>query len=194
MPSVFFAQKSDYAEKTLAIFAVFGKEKKKRGHCMPELTFKPARPEDMGTLLSLIKELAEYENLGHEVTATEAILTEWLFEKKKAEVIFPVLEGKAIGYILYFYNFSTFLGKAGIYVEDLFIQPAHRHKGYGKQLLRRLVQKAHAEGLGRVEWACLDWNRPSIDFYLSLGAVCMEGWSAYRLTGDSLAAFAEGRE
>lgn len=156
------------------------------------LTFKQAEPKDMGTLLSLIKELADYEHLAHEVTATEEILTEWIFAKKKAEVIFPVLEGKIIGYVLYFYNFSTFLGKAGIYVEDLFIQPAFRHKGYGKQLLQHIAQKAKAEGLGRVEWACLDWNKPSIDFYLSLGAVPMEGWSTYRLTGEKLIQFAQG--
>lgn len=153
------------------------------------LTFRQVTPEDMGTLLFLIKELASYEHLEQEVTATEEILTEWLFEKKKAEVIFPVLEGKIIGYILYFYNFSTFLGKAGIYVEDLFIQPAFRHKGYGRQLLQHIAQKAQAEGLGRVEWACLDWNRPSIDFYLSLGAVPMHGWSTYRLTGKNLNKF-----
>lgn len=160
---------------------------------MSELAFRPAQPEDMGTLLALITELAEYENLAHEVTATEEILREWVVEKKKAEVVFPVLDGKPIGYILYFYNFSTFLGKAGIYVEDLFIQPAHRHKGYGKKLLRHIAEKACAEGLGRVEWVCLDWNRPSIDFYLSLGAVPMEGWSTYRLTGEKLTAFAHGK-
>lgn len=158
------------------------------------LTFKQAEPGDMGILLSLIKELAGYEHLEHEVTATEEILTEWIFIKKKAEVIFPVLEGKIIGYILYFYNFSTFLGKAGIYVEDLFIQPAFRHKGYGKQLLQHIAQKAKDEGLGRVEWACLDWNKPSIDFYLSLGAIPMEGWSAYRLTGKNLIKFAQGNK
>lgn len=155
------------------------------------LTFRQAEPDDMGILLSLIKELASYEHLEHEVTATEEILTTWLFEKKKAEVIFPVLEGKIIGYILYFYNFSTFLGKAGIYVEDLFIQPSYRHKGYGKQLLQHIVQKAQSEGLGRVEWACLDWNKPSIDFYCSLGAVPMDGWSTYRLTGEKLCQFAK---
>lgn len=156
------------------------------------LTFKQAEPKDMGTLLSLIKELADYEHLAHEVTATEEILTEWIFEKKKAEVIFPVLEGKIIGYLLYFYNFSTFLGKAGIYVEDLFIQPAFRHKGYGRKLLQHIAQKAKNEGLGRMEWACLDWNKPSIGFYFSLGAVGMEGWSTYRLTGEKLLQFAEG--
>lgn len=154
---------------------------------MSKLEFRPARAEDMGTLLALIKELADYEHLVHEVTATEEILTEWIIEKKKAGVVFPVLDGKIIGYILYFYNFSTFLGKAGIYVEDLFIQPAYRHQGCGKQLLKYLVDKAKSEGLGRVEWACLDWNKPSIDFYLSLGAVPMTGWTTYRLTEDKIA-------
>lgn len=154
---------------------------------MPKLEFRPASAEDMGTLLALIKELADYEHLVHEVTATEEILTEWIIEKQKAGVIFPVLDGEIIGYILYFYNFSTFLGKAGIYVEDLFIRPKHRHQGYGKQLLKYLVDKAKNEGLGRVEWACLDWNRPSIDFYLSLEAVPMTGWTVYRLTEDKIA-------
>lgn len=158
------------------------------------LTFKQAKPEDMGTLLSLIKELASYEHLENEVTATEEILTEWLFEKKKAEVVFPVLENKIIGYILYFYNFSTFLGKAGIYVEDLFIRPNYRHKGYGKELLQHIAQKAQNEGLGRVEWACLDWNKPSIDFYLSLGAVPMKGWTTYRLTGTNLTKFTQNQQ
>lgn len=158
------------------------------------LIFRRAQPEDMGLLLSLIKELARYEHLEHEVTATEEILSEWLFVKKKAEVIFPMLENEAIGYVLYFYNFSTFLGKAGIYVEDLFIRPDFRHKGYGKELLRHIVRKAEAEGLGRVEWACLDWNEPSIEFYLSLGAVPMQGWSAYRLTGQKLTAFAQTKD
>lgn len=156
------------------------------------LTFKQAEPKDMATLLSLIKELASYEHLEQEVTATEEILTEWIFTKKKADAVFPVLDGKFIGYCLYFYNFSTFLGKAGIYVEDLFIQPAFRHKGYGRKLLQHITQKAKDEGLGRVEWACLDWNKPSIDFYLSLGAVPMEGWSTYRLTEEKLIKFAQG--
>ena len=156
------------------------------------LTFKQAESKDMAALLFLIKELASYEHLEQEVTATEEILTEWIFTKKKAEVIFPVLVGKIIGYCLYFYNFSTFLGKAGIYVEDLFIQPAFRHKGYGRKLLQHIARKAKNEGLGRVEWACLDWNKPSIDFYLSLGAVPMEGWSTYRLTEEKLIKFAQG--
>lgn len=161
---------------------------------MATLEFKKAEPADTEILLQLIKELADYENLLEEVTATEEILHEWLFEKKKAEVIFPVLDGQVIGYILYFYNFSTFLGKAGIYVEDLFIRPGFRHKGYGKALLRHLVQKAHEEGLGRVEWSCLDWNEPSIDFYLSLGAQPMRGWTVYRLTEEPIAKLAENRK
>ena len=150
------------------------------------LTFKQAESKDMAALLFLIKELASYEHLEQEVTATEEILTEWIFTKKKAEVIFPVLDGKIIGYCLYFYNFSTFLGKAGIYVEDLFIQPAFRHKGYGRKLLQHIARKAKNEGLGRVEWACLDWNKPSIDFYLSLGAEPMSDWTVYRIAGETL--------
>ena len=153
---------------------------------MEELTFRRAQKGDEALILSLIRELADYEKLGHEVVATEDILREWLFEKEKAEVIFPVLHGREIGYALFFHNFSTFLGRAGIYLEDLYIRPAYRGHGYGKATLRHLAQETVRRGCGRLEWACLDWNTPSIDFYRSLGAVPMEGWTTYRLTGDML--------
>ena len=145
-----------------------------------------AVPGDEAAILHFIRALAEYEHLAHEVVATEALLREWLFEKRTAEVLNAELDGKPVGYALFFYNFSTFLGRAGIYLEDLFILPEHRGQGFGKALLRRLARLALERGCGRLEWACLDWNRPSIDFYLSLGAVPMEDWTTYRLTGDTL--------
>ena len=154
-------------------------------------TIRPAVPGDEAFILSLIIELAEYEKLAHEVVATEEILHEWLFEKEKARVLIAEEDGVGVGYALYFYNFSTFLGRAGIYLEDLYVRPAYRKRGYGKALLRKLAQIAQAEGCGRLEWSCLDWNQPSIDFYLSLNAKPMDGWTVYRLTGDTLKALAE---
>ena len=154
-------------------------------------TIRPAAPGDEAFILSLIIELAEYEKLAHEVVATEEILHEWLFEKEKARVLIAEEDGVGVGYALYFYNFSTFLGRAGIYLEDLYVRPAYRKRGYGKTLLRKLAQIAQAEGCGRLEWSCLDWNQPSIDFYLSLNAKPMDGWTVYRLTGDTLKALAE---
>ena len=118
--------------------------------------------------------------------ATEAILREWIFEKKKAEVIFACENGKEIGFALFFHNFSTFLGRAGIYLEDLYVAPEYRGKGYGKALLKKLAQIAVERGCGRLEWWCLDWNRPSIDFYRSLGAEAMDEWTVYRIAGNTL--------
>ena len=124
--------------------------------------------------------------MSDQVVATEELLREWIFEKEKAEVIFPVVDGEELGFALFFHNFSTFLGRAGIYLEDLFIKPEHRGKGYGKATLQQLGRIALERGCGRLEWACLDWNKPSIDFYLSLDARPMEDWTVYRLAGDSL--------
>lgn len=155
-----------------------------------DLIFRSTQKEDVPLILELIKELAKYEKLEHEVVATEEILEEWLFEKKRAEVIFPVLDGQVIGYALFFHNFSTFLGRAGIYLEDLYIRPEFRGNGYGKAAIRKLARIAVERGCGRLEWSCLDWNRPSIDFYLSLGAEPMKGWTVYRLTGETLHAAA----
>lgn len=148
--------------------------------------FRKAAPGDEGLILSFIRELAEYERMSDEVIATEELLKEWIFHKNRAEVIFAVEEGKEVGFALFFHNFSTFLGRAGIYLEDLFVLKEHRGKGHGKALLKELARIAVERGCGRLEWACLDWNRPSIDFYLSLGAVPMEEWTVYRLTGDTL--------
>ena len=153
---------------------------------MSDISFRPAVPEDCPLIHSFIKALADYEKMSDQVVATEELLREWIFEKGKAEVIFPVVDGEEVGFALFFHNFSTFLGRAGIYLEDLFIKPEHRGKGYGKATLQQLGRIALERRCGRLEWACLDWNRPSIDFYLSLDAKPMEEWTVYRLTGDSL--------
>ena len=150
-----------------------------------------AERKDTDIILDFIKDLASYENMLDQVVATEELLAEWLFDKKAAEVIFAMENGREVGFALFFHNFSTFLGRAGIYLEDLFVLPEYRGKGYGKGLLRKLAQIAVERGCGRLEWACLDWNKPSIDFYLSLGARPMDEWTTYRLTGDTLRKMAE---
>ena len=149
-------------------------------------TFRKAVEGDEGLILSFIKELAEYEHLSDEVIATEELLREWIFHKNKAEVIFALEGEKEVGFALFFHNFSTFLGRAGIYLEDLFVLKEYRGRGHGKALLKELARIAVERGCGRLEWSCLDWNRPSIDFYLSLGAVPMEEWTVYRVTGATL--------
>ena len=158
---------------------------------MEPLAFRAARREDVPLILEMIRALAEYEQLLSEVVATESVLEEWLFDKKKAEVLFPMLEGKEIGFALYFHNFSTFLGRAGLYLEDLYIQPEYRGRGYGRKVLQKLAQIAVERGCGRLEWWCLDWNAPSIAFYKNLGAQPMDEWTVYRLTGDTLRDLAE---
>lgn len=156
-----------------------------------KISFRFAKKEDTGLILDFIKKLAEYEKLLDEVVATEEILEEWIFEKEKAEVIFPLYNGKEVGFALFFHNFSTFLGRSGIYLEDLFVLEEYRNKGLGKATLKQLAKITVERGCGRLEWSCLDWNKPSIDFYLSLKAVPMEGWSVYRLTGESLKSLAK---
>ena len=156
-----------------------------------ELTVRFATEADTPLILNFIKALAEYEKMLDLVVADEALLREQLFRKKNAEVIFAVEDGKEVGFALFFHNFSTFLGRAGIYLEDLFVLPEYRGKGYGKALLKRLAQITIERGCGRLEWACLDWNKPSIDLYLSLGAEQMSDWTTYRLTGKSLAEMAK---
>lgn len=153
---------------------------------MAQITFRMAQPEDTALILHFIRELAVYEKMEDQVVATEELLTEWLFEKQKAEVVIGEAEGKPVGFALFFHNFSTFLGRAGIYLEDLFVEPSERGKGYGKALLTHLAQIAVERGCGRLEWSCLDWNQPSIDFYLSMGAERMDDWTTYRLTGEKL--------
>ena len=150
-----------------------------------------ATVQDVPTILQFIRELAEYEHMTDQVVATEALLTEWIFTRQKAEVLLAEDGGEAVGMALFFHNFSTFLGRAGIYLEDLFVKPEHRKKGYGKALLRRLAQITVERGCGRLEWSCLDWNTPSIEFYRSVGAVPMDEWTVYRLTGEKLRGFAK---
>ncbi len=151
-----------------------------------KISFRFAEKEDVSLILSFIKELAEYEKMLDEVVATEELLSEWLFEKQKAEVIFAVCEGKEVGFALFFHNFSTFLGRAGLYLEDLYVKPEYRGRGIGKAVFKRLARIAAERGCGRLEWWCLDWNRPSIDFYLSMGAEPMKDWTVYRLAGKTL--------
>ena len=151
-----------------------------------KLTFRNAERKDTGLILQFIKELADYEKKLDQVVADEETLETWIFDKQKAEVIFALEDGKEIGFALFFHNFSTFLGRAGIYLEDLYVKPECRGKGYGKAILRKLASIAVERGCGRLEWWCLDWNKPSIDFYLSLGAEPMSDWTVYRITGDTL--------
>ena len=153
---------------------------------MSSFEFRYAQREDCGLILQMVRELADYENLLGEVTATRELYEEWLFDKQKAEAIFALEDGKEVGLALFFHNFSTFLGSAGLYLEDLYVRPQYRGKGYGKGLLRQLAKIALERGCGRLEWSCLDWNAPSIGFYRSLGAVPMDEWTVYRLTGESL--------
>ena len=151
-----------------------------------------AEKADVKTILLFIRELAKYEKMEDLVIADEALLTEWIFEKKKAEVLLISDSGKDVGFALFFHNFSTFLGRAGIYLEDLFVLPEYRGKGYGKALLSALAEITKERQCGRLEWSCLDWNEPSIAFYKSLGAVPMDEWTVYRVTGDELDKLAKG--
>jgi len=145
-----------------------------------------AEPKDAALVHRFIYELAVYEKMEDQVVATEELMQKWIFEEKKAEVIFALEGETVVGMALFFHNFSTFLGRAGIYLEDLFVLPEYRGRGYGKGLLHTLARITVERGCGRLEWSCLDWNQPSIDFYLSLGAERMDEWTTYRLTGDTL--------
>jgi len=158
---------------------------------MENMKFRYAEEKDAALILEFIKDLAEYEKMQKEVVATEELLVEWIFKKEKAEVIFALEDGKEVGFALFFHNFSTFLGRAGIYLEDLYVKPEYRGKGYGKGLLRELAKITVERGCGRLDWSCLDWNKPSIDFYLSLGAEPLDEWTVYRATGDTLKKLAE---
>lgn len=153
---------------------------------MNNTSIRIAAENDTSLILGFIKKLAEYENMSGDVVADENLLKQEIFEKHHAEVIFALEGEKEVGFALYFHNFSTFLGRSGIYLEDLFVLPEYRGKGHGKALLKFLAKTALERGCGRLEWSCLDWNKPSIDFYLSLGAVPMEEWTIYRLTGKTL--------
>ena len=156
-----------------------------------EVKFRFAKRSDIPLILNFIRGLAEYEKMSDVVVADEKTLEEWIFDKQKAEVIFALEGEKAVGFALFFHNFSTFLGRAGIYLEDLFVLPEYRGKGYGKALLKKLAAIAVERGCGRLEWCCLDWNKPSVDFYLSLGAQPLSDWTTYRVTGKTLSELAE---
>lgn len=157
-----------------------------------KFSIRPALPDDVPLILELIRELAAYEKLSHEVTATEEFLHRHLFgERRGAEAIVACEREKGVGFALFFHNFSTFLAKPGIYLEDLYVRPAFRGRGYGKALMIHLARLARERDCGRFEWAVLDWNKPSLDFYHSIGAVPMSDWTVMRVTGkalDSLAA------
>jgi len=157
---------------------------------MSELTFRNATEEDVGLILEFIKKLADYEKRLDEVVATEDNLKMWIFERHQAEVIFALEDGVEIGFALFFLSFSTYLGNANLHLEDLFINPEFRGKGYGKALLKKLAKIVVERGYGRFEWTCLSWNQPSIDFYLSLGAKQMD-WNVFHLTGDELERLAD---
>lgn len=150
------------------------------------MEFRYAEKKDVPLILQFVKELAEYENMLDDVVADEQIMADWLFNKKTAEVIFALEGEKEVGIALFFHNFSTFLGKGGIYLEDLYVKKEYRGKGYGKGLLKKLASIAVERGCGRLEWCCLDWNKPSIDFYLSLGVKPMDEWTTYRAAGETL--------
>lgn len=146
-----------------------------------------ATEKDTATIFNFIKELAEYEKLSHEVVTTEDQLKNALFGNKEyAKVLIASLSEEPVGFALYFYNFSTFLGRPGIYLEDLYVKPVYRGSGYGKALLAKLAQIAMEEECGRVEWSVLNWNKPAIDFYKSIGAGPMDEWTAFRLTGSNI--------
>ena len=158
------------------------------------LAIRFAKADDAALILSFIRGLAEYEQLLEEVVATEDLLQEWIFEKQKAEVLIGELpNGQPVTFALFFHNFSTFLGRAGIYLEDLYVLPEHRRKGYGRAMLQELARITVSRGCGRLEWSCLDWNENSLAFYRLLGAVPMSDWTAQRLTGPALSDLANKR-
>jgi GNAT superfamily N-acetyltransferase len=153
----------------------------------PLLSTRPATEADVPAILSLIRELAEYEKLTHEVVATEELLTETLFGPRPcAEALMGCVDGEAVGFALYFQNYSTFLAKPGLHLEDLYVQPAHRGCGLGKALITAVARIAHERGCGRYEWTVLDWNTPAIRFYESLGADMKGDWRIMRVTGEAL--------
>jgi GNAT superfamily N-acetyltransferase len=160
---------------------------------MNDLNLRFATEKDVPLILAFIKQLAEYERMSSEVVANEVTLKKWVFDQKIAEVLFAEVGNETVGFALFFHNFSTFVGKAGIYLEDLFVKKEHRGKGYGKALFQKIAQIAVERNCGRFEWACLDWNQPSIDFYLAMGAVPMKDWTIYRLSGEALSTLAESK-
>ena len=147
---------------------------------------RKAEREDAALVLEFIKGIAKYEKMENEVEATVELLEEQLFDKGRAEVIFAMEDGKEVGFALFFHNFSTFVGRGGLYLEDLYVYPEYRGKGYGKALFLELVRIANERKCGRMEWVCLNWNTPSIEFYRSMGAVALVEWTTYRFTEGSI--------
>ena len=156
-----------------------------------EFVIRQVVEEEIPIVLQFIREIAEYERMSDQVIATEELLREWLFEKKIGEVLIASHDGQDVGFALYFYNFSTFMGRAGLYLEDIFVRPEYRGHGLGKLFFRKLAQIAVQRGCGRMEWTCLNWNTPSIAFYESMGAIPMKDWTVHRLTGENLRKLAE---
>ena len=154
---------------------------------MKNLQIRMAEKKDAPLVLSFIKGIAAYEKMSDCVTATEEILEEFVFDRKAASVFLAEWQGKPVGFALFYENFSTFVGRTGMYLEDLFVLPEARGKGIGKKLFQAVAQEAVNRGCQRMEWTCLDWNRPSIEFYLRMGAVPMSEWTNYRLSGDAIA-------
>lgn len=156
-----------------------------------ELSIRFAEPKDVTVILDLIKELAVYEKMLDEVVATEDSLKENLFEKKMAEVVIGEYQGEPVAFALFFSNFSTFLGKPGLYLEDIYVKPEMRGKGFGKKLFTFLANLTQKRNYGRFEWVCLDWNEPSIRFYKKMGAVPMDDWTTFRMQGEALEKLAD---
>lgn len=155
------------------------------------LKIRETNEKDCELILSLIKEIAEYEKMSKEVIATEETLLEYIFKNNRAEVVILELDKNPIGYALFFYNFSTFVGRSGLYLEDIFIKKEFRGRGIGKEVFKFLARKAREEGCKRMEWVCLDWNEPSINFYKSLGAIPMDEWTIYRLNEKEIKKLSE---
>lgn len=155
------------------------------------LKIRETNEKDCELILSLIKEIAEYEKMSNQVIATEETLLEYIFKNNRAEVVILELDKNPIGYALFFYNFSTFVGRSGLYLEDIFIKNEFRGRGIGKEVFKFLAKKAREEGCKRMEWVCLDWNEPSINFYKSLGAVPMDEWTIYRLNEKEIKKLSE---
>lgn len=158
---------------------------------LPHIALRAARRDDVGQILSFIRELGEYEKLAHEAVADADTLAAQLFgDNPAAEVVIAEVDGKPAGFALFFHNFSTFVGKRGLYLEDLFVRPEFRGLGLGQRLMVRLAKLAVERDCGRFEWSVLDWNQPAIDFYRGLGAVPLDQWTVQRVAGDALAALA----
>ncbi|MCF0121454.1 MAG: GNAT family N-acetyltransferase [Oscillospiraceae bacterium] len=155
------------------------------------MEFRKAERGDGALILGFINELAVYEHMEDLVTATPELLEEQIFDRNGAEVLFVLEDGKEVGFALFFHNFSTFLGRRGLYLEDLFVKPEYRGRGYGKGLILQLAAIAQERGCGRFEWVCLDWNTPSLDFYHALGAERLDSWVIHRVSGDTLGTLAE---